>query len=80
MKKYLELYTYYKERILDGQLRSGDRLPSIREAAAIQGVVVVAEGAGDPLVRERLYAAVRSLLGLKAAQIAVIEGEGSDDL
>lgn len=51
-----------------------------REAAAIQGVVVVAEGAGDPLVRERLYAAVRSLLGLKAAQIAVIEGEGSDDL
>ena len=38
MKKYLELYTYYKERILDGQLRSGDRLPSIREAAAIHGV------------------------------------------
>ena len=38
MKKYLELYEYYKERILDGQLRHGDRLPSIREAAAIHGV------------------------------------------
>ena len=38
MKKYLELYVYYKERILDGQLRHGDRLPSIREAAAIHGV------------------------------------------
>ena len=38
MKKYLELYTYYKERILDGQLRHGDRLPSVREASAIHGV------------------------------------------
>ncbi|MBR1704173.1 MAG: PLP-dependent aminotransferase family protein [Clostridia bacterium] len=38
MKKYLELYEYYKERILSGQLRYEDRLPSIREASAIHGV------------------------------------------
>ncbi|NLF80845.1 MAG: hypothetical protein GX572_06605 [Clostridia bacterium] len=40
----------------------------------VLGVVIVAEGAGDPLVRERLYQAAASLLGLNAAQIAVIEG------
>ena len=36
MKKYLELYTYYKERILDGQLRSGDRLPSRHETGGAE--------------------------------------------
>ena len=57
----------------------GDQPLLVRqEAAAVRGVVVVAEGAGDPQVRERLYAAVKSLLGLKTSQIAVIEGEGSD--
>ena len=59
----------------------GDQPLLVRqEAAAVRGVVVVAEGAGDPQVRERLYAAVKSLLGLKTSQIAVIEGEGSDVL
>ncbi len=38
MKKYLELYEYYKERILNGQLTQGDRLPSIREASVIHGI------------------------------------------
>lgn len=51
-----------------------------QESAAVRGVLVVAQGAGDPQVRERLYAAVKSLLGLKTSQIAVIEGEGSDVL
>ncbi len=41
---------------------------------AIKGVVVVAEGAGDALVQERLYRAVKSLLKLNSQQIAVIEG------
>lgn len=45
----------------------------------IQGVVVVAEGAGDPLVAERLYQAVKRLLGLSSAQIAVLEGKGGTD-
>ncbi|MBQ6808793.1 MAG: hypothetical protein IJP07_06535 [Firmicutes bacterium] len=45
----------------------------------IQGVVVVAEGGGDPLVKERLYQALSSLLGINAAQIAIIEAEGSRD-
>lgn len=45
----------------------------------ILGVVVVAEGGGDPLVKERLYQALSSLLGINAAQIAIIEAEGSSD-
>lgn len=57
----------------------GDQPVLVRqETAQISGVVVVAEGAGDPRVRERLYAAVKSLLGLRMDQIAVIEGERSD--
>lgn len=44
----------------------------------VQGITVVASGAGDALVRERLYQAVRGLTGLSAGQIAIIEGEGSD--
>jgi len=46
------------------------------ESPLVMGILVVAEGAGDPLVRERLYQAVKSLLGMKADQIAIIEGEG----
>lgn len=38
MKKYLELYSYYKERIESGQLNYKDRLPSIREAAQLFSV------------------------------------------
>lgn len=44
----------------------------------VQGITVVASGADDPLVKERLYQAVRGLTGLNAGQIAIIEGEGSD--
>ena len=40
-----------------------------------QGVVVVASGAADPVVKERLYKAVYSLLSLPANKIAVLEGE-----
>ena len=45
------------------------RLPEVK------GVVIVAEGAGDALVKEQLYQAAKSLLGVTAAQIAVIEGQ-----
>ncbi len=38
MKKYLELYTYFKQRITDGQLVTGDRLPSIRKTADLFSV------------------------------------------
>jgi len=41
----------------------------------IQGVVVVAEGAADAVVKERLFQAVKSLLGIEAGQIAILEGE-----
>jgi stage III sporulation protein AG len=55
--------------INDNPVLIKQRLPKV------QGVVIVAEGAGDPLVKERLYEAARSLLGLTAAQIAIIEGD-----
>ncbi|MGN0446266.1 MAG: PLP-dependent aminotransferase family protein [Acutalibacteraceae bacterium] len=38
MKKYLQLYHYYKDRIRSGQMRRGDRMPSIRKAAALFSV------------------------------------------
>lgn len=44
-----------------------ERLPRV------QGAVIVAEGAADPLVKERLYQAAVSLLGLNYSQVAVIE-------
>ena len=46
-------------------------------AATIQGVVVIAQGAGEPVVAERLYQAVSRLLGLGADRIAIVEGEFS---
>ena len=54
--------------INDNPVLIKQRLPKVL------GVVIVAEGAGDPLVKERLYQAASSLLGLNAAQVAVIEG------
>ena len=38
MKKYIKVYEYYKRLIESGQLRQGDRLPSIRNATAILSV------------------------------------------
>lgn len=46
-----------------------------QQTPQVQGIIVVASGAGDALVRERLYQAVKSLLGLDATQIAIVEGE-----
>jgi stage III sporulation protein AG len=45
----------------------------------VQGITVVSSGADDPQVKERLYQAVRGLTGLDATQIAIIEGEGSNN-
>lgn len=38
MKKYLEIYNYYKSLINENQLKIGDRLPSIRQATQIFSV------------------------------------------
>ena len=38
MKKYIKVYEYYKKLIDSGQLKQGDRLPSIRNATAILNV------------------------------------------
>ncbi len=55
-------------QINDSPVLIKQRLPEVK------GVVIVAEGAGDALVKERLYQATKSLLGLSTSQIAIIEG------
>lgn len=35
MKKYIEVYNYYRDLILSGQLKSGDKLPSVRKASEL---------------------------------------------
>ena len=55
-------------QINDSPVLIKQRLPEVK------GVVIVAEGAGDALVKERLYEAAKSLLGLSTSQIAIIEG------
>ena len=38
MKKYIEVYNYYKELITSGQYKIGDKMPSVRQSTAILGV------------------------------------------
>ena len=35
MKKYIEIYNYYKNLILTNQLKAGDKLPSVRTATQL---------------------------------------------
>jgi stage III sporulation protein AG len=49
---------------------SGETLPAVR------GVLVVAEGASDPTIKERLSQAVQVLLDLPAHKVMVLEKEG----
>ena len=35
MKKYIEIYNNYKELIISGQLKAGDKMPSVRRAAEL---------------------------------------------
>ena len=35
MKKYIEIYNYYKDLILTNQLKAGDKLPSVRTATQL---------------------------------------------
>lgn len=38
MKKYIEIYEYYRSLITNGQMKSGDKMPSIRSATSIFSV------------------------------------------
>ena len=38
MKKYLEIYDYYKKLINAGQMKQGDKMPSVRKATGIFSV------------------------------------------
>ena len=64
------------EEIKKQSLAMADKSPVLAKEylPRIQGVVVIAEGAGDAQVRENIFSAVKALLGLAANQIAVLEG------
>lgn len=83
-----QLYAWEQERQAESDAASStvressklavaDQQPVLLKSSspAIQGVAVIAEGAGEPLVRERLYQALKSLLNINADQIAIIEKE-----
>lgn len=38
MKKYIEIYEYYKEQIITNQMKDGDKMPSLRSATQIFSV------------------------------------------
>lgn len=59
-------------------LADGQPVEIKNHSPTVQGAVVVADGAGDAVVAERLSSAVRSLLGINADQIAIIERERSE--
>ncbi len=62
-------------------LAQGDDGPVLlkEDNPSFQGVIIVAEGAGDPLVKERLFEAVSSLLALPANRIAIVEGSAGGE-
>lgn len=41
----------------------------------IQGVLIVAQGAGDPLIKRELFMAAQGLLGIPAHRIIIVEGK-----
>lgn len=45
----------------------------------VAGVLIIAEGAQDPKVREGIHTAVRTLLDIPSARITVVPMEGNDD-
>ncbi|MDE6767418.1 MAG: winged helix-turn-helix domain-containing protein, partial [Eubacterium sp.] len=40
MKKYTQLYNEIKSMIISGELKSGDKIPSVRKAAQIYNVSI----------------------------------------
>ncbi len=58
----------------------GDELPVIVEVepGEIRGVLVVAEGAGDPRVRAELSGAVATLLDVGVHRVKVLTGKGGE--
>lgn len=51
---------------------SSGSIMTIKEVnPTIRGVIVVAEGAGDPLVLERLYEAVKTVLGINGNKVQI---------
>ena len=58
---------------------SGNQPVLVRQSAAeLRGVVIVAQGAANPLVKERIYTAVPAMLDLNINQIAVVEGKAKE--
>jgi stage III sporulation protein AG len=68
----------YESEIAYEDNGSGEKKPIIVKELLpeVKGVVVVADGAGDAIVKERLTAAVKVLLGVPVHKIQVFERKG----
>lgn len=56
---------------------NGEEIPVLRQETApeVSGVLVVAEGAGDPVIKAKLFKAVRVALGVEPQKILVLAKE-----
>src|SRR5699024_2219295 len=56
--------------------RNNDDLLIIKEIKPkVQGVIVMAEGADDPLLKESLYEAVKTVLGIKGNKVQIFSSK-----
>ncbi len=72
MKKYLELYNKVKEKIIGGEYKSGDKLPSKRVIADKEGVSVITAEAAYSLLIEEGYIVSREKSGYFVSEIDVL--------
>lgn len=86
MPKYRALYELYRDRVSSGVWKPGERLPSIREAAAAEGVgvntvrtaydLLEREGLAAPVERGGYFVTRRAALSGHAGPRACFEAEG----
>jgi stage III sporulation protein AG len=67
-------------QLVMNRTESGGEQPVVERETAprVVGVLVVAEGAGDALVKARLFEAVKVALGIEPQKIAVVPMEGGE--
>ncbi len=72
MKKYLELYNKVKEKIIQGEYKSGDKMPSKRVVADREGVSVITVEAAYSLLIDEGYIVSREKRGYFVADIDIL--------
>ena len=73
---YVQLYQYIKEEIISGRLRAGERLPSIRKAAADGGLSVTTVGLAYEQLETEGYVVSRPQSGFYVSTIPELKETG----